>query len=532
MSSPSAPPLPTGAPEAWLDAYRFKMRGQHMAVTALCVGGGAFLGVIADDRGLMLFAWACMAGIIGAAWLQRMLSRRRADETVYWPWAIVGALSVGPALSVGLHSGFASMVAWIVFLGGLFRATQRASGTERRWLVLVAICTAHGIAFALIHSGVVPDRGNVPVRSAGAPWWDPIVQHVLLQLVYVGAFVAGSMVDRRWESLMHEAEAAARKAAAQEAALAATSMETERVRAAAGEEALFEKQRVGRYLLSRLIARGGMGDVYEASDESSGRRVAVKILRREKADDPIALELFVKEAQALARVQSPWVATVLDAGGAEDEVPYIAMEYIEGRGLAAILAERGRLPHGEVRALVRDVARGLRDVHGAGILHRDLKPPNIMLTGTEDGPRWKIVDLGVAQIHDLVGAAHATVAGTPMYMAPEQALGERVDARADLYSLALVIYRALTGRPAYVGHDRHEIARAAHAQPPPNPVRFVADLPEDVVLVLRIGLAVKAGDRFATASQLAAAFESAFAGAASEDVRRRGRELLAREPWS
>jgi serine/threonine-protein kinase len=274
-----------------------------------------------------------------------------------------------------------------------------------------------------------------------------------------------------------------------------------------------------------------MGDVYDAVGPESGQRAAVKLIRRDRAADPRSLALFAAEARALSRVRSDRVASVLEVGGIGAEVPFIAMERVEGRTLALVLQERGRLALPELRVLVRDVAQGLADVHAAGVFHRDIKPQNIAQTGDGANVRWKILDFGVAQIHDLVGAARSTVAGTPRYMAPEQALGEAIDARADLYSLCLVTYRALTGRPAYLGWNRLDIARAALTQPAPDP-RWYATVPKQVELVLRVGLAARREDRFSAAAELGAAFEAACDGRLSTYHRARAEALLAREPWS
>jgi serine/threonine-protein kinase len=162
-------------------------------------------------------------------------------------------------------------------------------------------------------------------------------------------------------------------------------------------------------------------------------------------------------------------------------------------------------------------------VHDAGVVHRDIKPHNVMRTRDADGAtRWKIVDFGLA-LHGLPSGA-STLGGTAAYVAPEQALGERVDPRADLYSATLVLYRALTGRPAFVGQDPREVAERARQQGPPDPTALV--------LVLRLGLAADPKDRFATAREAAKAISAAFDGEISEAHRARALALLERAPWS
>jgi serine/threonine protein kinase len=264
--------------------------------------------------------------------------------------------------------------------------------------------------------------------------------------------------------------------------------------------------------------------------EGDGAAIALKLVRSDRAAEPIALELLAREASALARVASPCVATILEAGLADEDLPFVAMERIEGPSLADVLRAEGRLEGEVLRELVRDLCRGIRDVHDAGVVHRDLKPHNVMRARDADGSaQWKIVDFGLA-LHGISGGAH-TVGGTAAYVAPEQALGERVDPRADLYSACLVVYRALTGRPAFVGDDPQEVALRARSSGPPDP-RGLVSLSRELELVLRVGLAADPRDRFATARELSTALTNALDGAISDAHRTRGEALLARAPWA
>jgi len=515
---------------AWQDAYHGKMRGFSISVTALCLGGAVILRIIVVDPGALLFAWLCIAGIIAAVWLHERLSRRRPEAPPYWPWALVGMFSVGPTYALGFHSGFASIAAVLLFAGGLFRAGVRPSWIDRRGLVLASVCVAQGATFGLTLLGVLPDRGNAPVLEPGLSAHVSLIQHLLLQGVYVASFVAGLIIDRRFEALTVRAQTAVREAARQEALLATARAELDR--ALAGESGgIFSGLRVGRYQVGRLLGRGGMGEVYVATQADSGQRVALKLMRSDRVADPASLRRLLREAQALSRIDSPYVARVVDIGGIEEGLPYIAMEFIEGRSLASLLRQRDRLALDEVRALVRDVARGLQDVHRAGVVHRDLKPQNVVLAQAEGAAHWKIVDFGVAKLLDAAsGTTQHLIVGTPQYMAPEQAMGERVDARSDLYSLCLLVYRALTGSPAQTAYAPGQAARVALLVGIPDPRSFV-EVPADLALALRMGLAARPEDRFATALELATAFDEAFDGRLSPHLSGRARDLARREPW-
>ncbi len=530
-AQPAPPAAPAAAPASatlrttalFREAFRGKMHGQHRAVLALCAFGAGILLVIARNRVPLLVALASMGAIAGLSLLGRHLARTRGEDAAHWPWALIAALSVGPAYSFGMHSAFACVVAALLFVGSSFRAASGAH-VSRRLPVLAAVVLAHGGLFVAIATGRVPDAGNVPVLAAGHAPFEPVVLHAMLQGSYVIAFAAGWMVDARHDRLAREATRAASLAAREESQLARADAEIVRVLSGAGA-GLFTGERIGPYELGRLIASGAVGDVYEAAragDAGDAGRVAIKLVRRERATDPLALELLTREAAALGRIRSPFVARILEAG-ADRDLPYVAMELIEGPSLAAVLRARRRLPLEELRRLVRDLSRGLADVHDAGLLHRDVKPHNVMLTATPEGERWKLVDFGLA------GAAGrgAVSGGTPAYMAPEQALGERVDPRADLYSLGLVVYRALTGRPAFLGSDREAIARAARASAPPDPAGVVP-VPSDLRDALRLALAASPSERFSTPRELAAAFEAAFEGRLPDKQRSRARAL----PWA
>ncbi|WP_186004560.1 serine/threonine-protein kinase [Isoptericola variabilis] len=215
----------------------------------------------------------------------------------------------------------------------------------------------------------------------------------------------------------------------------------------------------GRYRLEGLVGRGGMADVFEATDQALGRRVAVKVLR-DVAQDPSDRDRFTAEARTLARLSHPSIVTVLDAD-ADGDQPFLVLELVDGGSLAEL---EHRLASGAVARLGAQVAAALAHAHAAGVVHRDVKPANVLL-GADGGAL--LTDFGIARLladtvrHTRTG----TTIGTAAYLAPEQVRGEAVGPPADVYSLGLVLLEALTGERAYAGSAVEAAVARLHAPP-------------------------------------------------------------------
>lgn len=269
---------------------------------------------------------------------------------------------------------------------------------------------------------------------------------------------------------------------------------------------------VSHYRILSKLGEGGMGAVYVAEDTLLGRRVAVKMLAVSSAPTQSHFrKRFLREARAASVLNHPHIATIHDYGETEDGVPYIVMELVEGQSLSDLLRQ-GALPLERSVEIARGVAEALAEAHRHGIVHRDIKPSNVALN--ERG-RVKVLDFGLAKRVDTLNpgaeegaGASATltrdgvIIGTPSYLSPEQALGLAVDVRSDIFSLGLLLYECLTGRPAFTGSSVIEICASIIRDDPPPPSRLNPLVTVELDRITSKALAKKADDRYQTAEEM------------------------------
>jgi serine/threonine-protein kinase len=268
---------------------------------------------------------------------------------------------------------------------------------------------------------------------------------------------------------------------------------------------------VGRYAIEREIARGGMATVYLARDLRHGRRVAIKVLREELAA-AVGGERFLAEIRVTASLQHPHILPLFDSGIAEYPpeaggwLLWYAMPFVDGETLRSRLAREGPLPVAEAVRLAREVADALDHAHARGIVHRDVKPENVLL---QDGHAL-VADFGIALALEQVGGERITrtglALGTPQYMAPEQAAGERtLDARVDVYALGAVLHEMLAGESPFAAATRQAVVQRLVHEPPPALATRRPDVPPFIVAAVRRALAKHPDDRFSSAAAFAAA---------------------------
>ena len=265
-----------------------------------------------------------------------------------------------------------------------------------------------------------------------------------------------------------------------------------------------------RYEIGEVIGRGGMAEVHEARDVRLGRRVAIKILRPDLARDPDFQVRFRREAQSAAALNHPNIVAVYDTGedrldaeggGPQEVVPYIVMEYVDGMTLRQLLTSGRRLLPERALEIISGVLSALDYAHRHGIVHRDIKPGNVMLTRSGD---VKVMDFGIARaINELNTSVTATsaVMGTAQYLSPEQARGEVVDARSDLYSAGVLLYELLTGRPPFTGESAVSIAYQHVSEMPTPPSQIDNGVSPEIDLIVLAALAKRTDQRYQTATE-------------------------------
>lgn len=263
-----------------------------------------------------------------------------------------------------------------------------------------------------------------------------------------------------------------------------------------------------RYRIIRELGTGGMAWVYLAEDIKEHQEVAIKVLYPQYSEDVSYIQRFTREAKLAIKLSSPHIVKVLDYG-ADRDIHYLVMEKVAGEDLKSVLNRRGPLPYQEVLSIAAQVARALHHANEHGIVHRDIKPENLMIT--PDGT-VKVLDFGIARARTLPSITQSGFIGSPYYISPEQAMGEVVDIRSDIYSLGIVMYELLSGDLPFEASSPWSIISQHIANKPPMLALSKPELPAPVEELVNKALAKDPADRFQTPAEMLAAIEAVMGG--------------------
>jgi serine/threonine-protein kinase len=484
---------------------------------AIGISGGASVFFLDGDpqvSKILLVAVAIAIGAVVFLWMRTRDPIAFRKPSTSLGWFIPAACVTCAVPFYGVFSPVAVVLVLGIYFTGLGKSTRLA-------IAVYAVCAGMPALIAILVIAGWRDTGIVQIR--GLDTETMIVIQALVQIVLLATLVTARMSRRTALAAVGELERVVRQVAHREALLLEAREELERaLRQGRGR---FSDQTIGGYQLGTVLGKGAMGEVYEATTPT-GASVAIKLLSQASLSNPNHVLRFLRELRTVAQLRSPNIVEVIEVG--ENPVPYLVMEKLEGQTLAEMMRGRRALTPEETIELVSQVGAGITAASAAGIVHRDLKPQNLFLhRGT-----WKVLDFGVARAMDGGDTLTAgQIVGTPSYMAPEQASGGAVDHGTDLYALAAIAYRALTGHPPYAaGEIAETLYRVVHTRPR-RPTDLV-ELPAEIDLVLAIGMAKNPDHRFRTAKELAAAIAAAFAGVLPEVVFERGRQLERAGAWS
>ncbi|HKY40566.1 MAG TPA: protein kinase [Polyangiaceae bacterium] len=264
----------------------------------------------------------------------------------------------------------------------------------------------------------------------------------------------------------------------------------------------------GKYHIDRLIGRGGMGAVFQATNAAIGKRVALKFLGAETSKDVDASTRFQREAEAASLAESPHIVQIFDSGRSERGLPFLVMELLTGEDLRARLRQEGRLQPETAARIALQVLKALRQAHAAGIVHRDLKPDNVFLCRRDDEPAFvKIVDFGISKLQQSPGVDTLThkgaVLGTAFYMSPEQAQSfSDIDGRTDLFSVGAIMYEMLTGEPPHSAPTYEAVLIAICTRDAEDVRKKAPEVPEKLARVIARALRRDRDERYQTAQEM------------------------------
>jgi eukaryotic-like serine/threonine-protein kinase len=509
------------------EATRARGFSGAIAIIALSICAAVQL-IGGDPLAKLLCAIALLVLGLHSLWIWNHL--RRARPYTQRIHCIYGCCLIVCGIFVEYYFGFFSLAASVVTLGIYFlgQATDRLYGYLFPVLIITVVITLS----TLIAFGVIEDRGLFSSINTGlterlfAVAGTFSILSVTLWLARVARSSMFHAIRQSNEMLLIAQQRAALLAEAQ-------NQLDHALRLAIGKPGRYTGVLAGPYRLGMIIGVGAMGEVYEAEHTENHKAAAVKLIQADAMSDQRVFERFIRESDIGRQLVHPNLVEVYEVGRLQDDSPYISMEKLEGDDLGALLRKKDHLSLKAVVELAEEMAAGLQHAHQLGVIHRDLKPYNLFRAIDEKGKRrWKILDFGVSKLrNDGKTLTREGAIGTPRYMSPEQAKNLNVDHRSDIFSMAAVIYRVLTGRPAFSGQNTPQIMFDIVYRNPERPSNVIREIPGDVDLVLAIGLAKEQNKRFDSAIEFAEAFKAASKRQLSNELRARAHELIEQHPW-
>jgi serine/threonine-protein kinase len=441
--------------------------------------------------------------IVCMSWLWSMVYRDIPIRDWHWTvgWGVAFQATCATCIFFGVYSPAPIIMAMAIVIYAQGRDLLLAR------IIYAAAALTQASVSLLDAFGIADDPGLVQVDELTTI--EKLSGQLLVQCLLATAYVVGRVQRKSSTAAIAKTQEAMQELARREV-VAREAREEIRRALNIGGAGRYSGQVFGSFKLAEVIGQGGMGEVYRAEHETLGTQAAVKVIHPNLCHDEKVLQRFLREAQLSASLQSPHIVRVLDAGGVEK--PYLAMELLHGCDLASHFQDWGLLSLELLQELAEQVSMGLDAAAEAGIVHRDIKPQNLFLVQDESSTELhcKILDFGVARA--MSGQAALTVGdvvlGTPNYMAPEQALGESMDHRSDLYALVSVLYRACTGFAPFGGDSPHAVLYSVvHDMPQPPSQR--AALPGALDAFFAKGFAKNPDDRYQSGQELSEALKRA-----------------------
>jgi serine/threonine-protein kinase len=422
----------------------------------------------------------------------------------------------------GAFSAYAAVIPLSIYI-----AASVATPRQVLWGSLFGISAQALFGLAIVMRWIEP-RGLVDVVRGGMV--AEVVGLVLIQAMSIAAAIGGRDARRQMHHILDEHHLALRDLAKRDAQLAEAQAEAIASRKAGGGGiGRFTDQQIDGFHLGEILGRGSMGEVYAAM--RGEERCAIKLLAPHLLRNAAAFDRFQRESAMLVALRSPHVVRTLGVSRSDAAMPYLAMERLEGKDLAELAKEGAMRERSAVVDVVKQIAAGLDAAHAAGVIHRDLKLQNIFGVGPDTARTWKLLDFGASKWADGEGSlTKDNIVGTPGYMSPEQALGEKIDARSDIYALGVIAYRLITGVPPVVPGEIPSMLHEVVYRMPPQPSRLT-EVSSQIEAVLAIAMAKSPSDRFASAGEFATALEAAVEDRLPREIAQRAAKILTRTPW-